>query len=68
MAGEAHWNEEAKALIAGLILHIVTDEDHARRSLATLRDYLTRAPAAFAALLDDMESTAKCGAIAVGSH
>ena len=65
MAGEAHWNEEAKALIAGLILHIVTDEDHARRSLATLRDYLTRAPAAFAALLDDMQaSTAANGLVA----
>lgn len=65
MAGEAHWNEEAKALIAGLILHIVTDEDHDRRSLATLRDYLTRAPAAFAALLDDMQaSTAANGLVA----
>ena len=26
MAGEAHWNEEAKALIAGLLLKIVADE------------------------------------------
>jgi len=26
MAGEAHWNEEAKALIAGLILHIAAPE------------------------------------------
>jgi type IV secretory pathway TraG/TraD family ATPase VirD4 len=26
MAGEAHWNEEAKALIAGLILHIAASE------------------------------------------
>jgi type IV secretion system protein VirD4 len=64
-AGEAHWNEEAKALIAGLILHIVTDEPHDRRSLATLRDYLTRAPAAFAALLSDMQaSTAAAGLVA----
>ena len=35
---EAHWNEEAKALIAGLILYIVAQELPGRRSLATLRD------------------------------
>lgn len=28
-AGDAHWNEEAKALIAGLILHIVCHEEPA---------------------------------------
>jgi type IV secretion system protein VirD4 len=51
-AGEAHWNEEAKALIAGLILHMAcASEPRDRRTLATLRDYLTLAPEAFAALL-----------------
>jgi type IV secretion system protein VirD4 len=25
-AGEAHWNEEAKALIAGILLHVITTE------------------------------------------
>jgi type IV secretion system protein VirD4 len=48
MAGEAHWNEEAKALIAGLILHIAASEPRDRRNLATLREYLTLAPEAFA--------------------
>lgn len=57
MAGEAHWNEEAKALIGGLILHIVTQEASDRRNLATLRDYLTLAPEAFAALLKDMQAS-----------
>ncbi len=42
MAGEAHWNEEAKALIGGLILHIVAQEPRERRNLATLRESLTR--------------------------
>jgi type IV secretion system protein VirD4 len=42
--GEAHWNEEAKALIAGLILYGVVHEDRERRTLATVRDYLTLAP------------------------
>jgi type IV secretion system protein VirD4 len=57
MAGEAHWNEEAKALIAGLILHIAAQEPRERRDLATLRDYLTLAPEAFAALLKDMQAS-----------
>ncbi len=45
-AGEAHWNEEARALISGIILSIVT----------TLRDRLTLAPQAFAAQLADMQA------------
>ncbi|MER2554867.1 MAG: type IV secretory system conjugative DNA transfer family protein, partial [Thauera sp.] len=57
MAGEAHWNEEAKALIGGLILHIAAQEPRERRNLATLRDYLTLAPEAFAALLKDMQAS-----------
>lgn len=57
MAGEAHWNEEAKALIAGLILHVVTAEAPERRTLTTLRERLTLAPDAFLALLKDMQSS-----------
>jgi type IV secretory pathway TraG/TraD family ATPase VirD4 len=57
MAGEAHWNEEAKALIAGLILHIAAQEPRERRNLATLRDYLTLAPEAFSTLLKDMQAS-----------
>lgn len=65
MSGDAHWNEEAKALIAGLILHIVAQEPHDRRNLATLRDYLTLPPEAFVALLKEMQaSTASAGLIA----
>src|SRR3546814_3370588 len=55
-AGEAHWNEEAKALIAGIILAIVTSEPPATRTLATLRDRLTFAPAAFTAMLEAMQA------------
>jgi type IV secretion system protein VirD4 len=57
MAGEAHWNEEAKALIAGLILHVVTAEAPERRTLTTLRERLTLAPDAFLALLKNMQSS-----------
>ncbi|MDS7594930.1 type IV secretory system conjugative DNA transfer family protein [Agrobacterium tumefaciens] len=58
--GDVHWNEEAKALIAGLILMImVTEPPHARHP-ATLRDYLTRSPQAFAELLEKMQMMGEC--------
>ena len=62
-AGEAHWNEEAKALIGGMILHIATQEPRDRRTLATLRDYLALAPDASAALLADMQSSTEAGGL-----
>ena len=62
-SGDAHWNEEAKALIAGLILHVVTTEPADRRTLATVRDYLTLAPAGFAALLAAMQGSTGAGGL-----
>ncbi len=62
-SGEAHWNEEAKALIAGLILHVVTTEPLDRRTLATVREYLTLAPARFADLLAAMQDSAGAGGL-----
>ena len=62
---EAHWNEEAKALIAGLILYIVAQEPPGRRTLAILREHLTAAPETFAELLAQMQgTTAAAGLIA----
>ena len=62
---EPHWNDEAKALIAGIILHVVTTEPRDRRTLATLRENITLAPDAFAALLKAMQaSTAAHGLVA----
>lgn len=63
MAGEAHWNEEAKALIAGLILKIVAVEPFGRRHLGTLREYLTLPPDRFAALLKRMQETDAAGGL-----
>lgn len=57
-AGEAHWNEEAKALIAGILLYVLAEEPPERRTLATLRDHLTAAPDAFFALLERMQASA----------
>lgn len=62
-AGEAHWNEEAKALIAGVILHVVASEPRDRRTLATLRENLTLAPDAFAALLKAMQASTAAGGL-----
>ncbi|RVH98520.1 type IV secretory system conjugative DNA transfer family protein, partial [Sinorhizobium meliloti] len=63
MAGEAHWNEEAKALIAGLILKIVAVESYGRRHLGTLREYLTLPPDRFADLLRRMQETDAAGGL-----
>lgn len=62
-AGEAHWNEEAKALIGGLLLHILTHEPPARRTLAALREHLTCAPRDFEALLADMQASTAAGGL-----
>ena len=62
-AGEAHWNEEAKALIAGVILHIVATEPRARRTLATLRENLTLAPEIFSALMKEMQRSTTVGGL-----
>ena len=63
MTGEAHWNEEAKALIAGLLLKIVAVESPDRRHLGTLREYLTVAPETFAALLKRMQDSDEVGGL-----
>ncbi len=62
-AGDAHWNEEAKALIAGVILHVVTSQPRERRNLAEVREHLTAAPAAFKQLLDDMAASSAAGGL-----
>lgn len=61
--GEAHWNEEAKALIAGVILQVVTSEPHGRRDLARVRALLTAAPDAFRQLLEAMQANHAAGGL-----
>lgn len=55
--GEAHWNEEAKALIAGIILHVVTHPPAEGATLAAVRDLLTTSPTRFAATLKAMQAS-----------
>lgn len=61
--GEAHWNEEAKALIGGLLLHIAAHEPPERRTLATLREALTLPPETFSALLGAMQAATGAGGL-----
>jgi len=60
--GDAHWNEEAKALIGGLILHVVTDPGQSS-NLATVRDLLTLAPDKFYDLLRQMQQNPAAGGL-----
>ncbi|MGO7079290.1 type IV secretory system conjugative DNA transfer family protein, partial [Rhizobium johnstonii] len=57
LSGDAHWNEEAKALIAGLLLHVLASQPDDRRTLTTLRHLLTLAPEAFRAVLHEMQAS-----------
>jgi type IV secretion system protein VirD4 len=61
--GEAHWNEEAKALIAGVILYVVCHEVPLSRNLTTVRDVLTSAPEEFFDLLRVMQKSTCAGGL-----
>lgn len=62
-SGDNHWNEEAKGLIAGLILRIVACETEERRNLSTLREYLTSTPDDFSRLLEAMQKDTRCNGL-----
>ncbi|SDL83509.1 type IV secretory system conjugative DNA transfer family protein [Paracoccus chinensis] len=61
--GDAHWNEEAKALLAGLILFVAVHEAKDRRTLASVREYLTLPPEQFRALLGLMQESPGAGGL-----
>ena len=61
--GEAHWNEEAKALIAGVILHVVHHEAPELRTLATVRHLLTSSPHEFRTMLEIMQKSASASGL-----
>ena len=60
---EAHWNEEAKALLSGLIMFAVAHEEADRKTLATVREYLTLPPEKFRALLELMQDSVAAGGL-----
>jgi type IV secretion system protein VirD4 len=60
---EAHWNEEAKAILGGLIMFCVCHEDRDRRSLATVRADRTLPPERLTALLVLMQDRGAAGGL-----
>jgi type IV secretion system protein VirD4 len=65
----AFWNEEARALIAGLVLYVAAEAPPELRHLAHLRTLLTLPPVLFAELLDRMSaSEAVEGLVARTAH
>lgn len=56
--GDEFWTVEARAMIAGLVMHIVTTEPPENRTLATVRHFLTAGGDDFDWLLDDMVGNA----------
>lgn len=60
---DTFWEEEAKSLIAGLALYIVTSEFPEERTLSYLRRLLTLDPAELQALLDIMSESRAAGGL-----
>lgn len=60
---EAHWNEEAKALITGLIMFCACHEPDGRRTLSTVREHLTLGPEKFTELLAIMADSPEAGGL-----
>jgi len=52
--GDSHWDDEARALLVGLILHVASIEPAGTRTLAKVRELVALPPDDFAVLLDDM--------------
>ena len=52
------WADEAKALLAGLILHVALSESGERRSLLTVRELLTLDAAGFETTMEKMKGSA----------
>lgn len=66
--GDAHWNEEAKALISGVLLYVAAAAPIGHRHLGTVREYLTLGPDDFAKLLGRMVEAGGLIARAANRH
>jgi type IV secretion system protein VirD4 len=64
-AKDSHWNDEAKALISGIIMYVAASEKPEARNLDRVRQYLTLPPETFKEFLQEMaDSKAAHGLIA----
>lgn len=57
------WNEEARAVLTGLILHVAANSPPELRTLAHVRTLLTLAPEPFAELLKEMRDSESAGGL-----
>lgn len=57
------WNEEARALLAGLVLHVATNAPPELRTLTHVRELLTLPPDPFQLLLKDMSESDSAGGL-----
>jgi type IV secretion system protein VirD4 len=60
---QAFWNEEARGVLTGLILHVAATAPPEDRTLTHVRALLTLAPEPFNALLDAMQDTQAAGGL-----
>lgn len=60
---ESHWNEEAKALLSGVVLHILDAEPTYRKNLLTLREIITLPSQQFSELLLTMQDSESCNGL-----
>jgi type IV secretion system protein VirD4 len=61
--GEAHWNEEAKALLAGFILHAAASPYPTQQNLAHVRELLTSPPQRLEQELRAMQASDAAGGL-----
>jgi type IV secretion system protein VirD4 len=60
---QAFWNEEARAVLAGLILHVAASAPAELRTLTHVRTLLTLPPELFRHLLDEMSESQAIGGL-----
>ncbi len=60
---QAFWNEEARGVLTGLILHVAASSPAEHRTLTQVRALLTLAPEPFNELLEEMQGTQAAGGL-----
>jgi type IV secretion system protein VirD4 len=60
---QAFWNEEARGVLTGLILHVAASAPPDLRTLTHMRTLLTLPPEGFAELLDEMQGSSAAGGL-----
>ena len=60
---QAFWNEEARGVLTGLILHVAANAPAEMRTLPHVRELLTLPPEPFADLLEEMQATPAAGGL-----